>query len=291
MKSFNLSDWALEHRSLVWYFMIAFMAAGLLRLPPARARGGSCLHHQDHGDPGPVARRHSRGNHAPGHRPDREEARGAGIARLHQQRDHAGQTTVFVNLQDTTKAATSGRPGSEVRNMIDDIKGELPARRRRAVLQRPLRRRVRQHLRLHRDGLTQRQLRDYVEDVRAKVSDGAECRQGRHGRRAGRGDLSSNSRPARSRPSASTQQRVMATAAGPECDHAVRRHPGRSRAHQRAGERPVHLRGEPAAINLRINDRFFRLTDVATITPRLRRSATDACSGSTASRPSALPSA
>ena len=29
MKSFNLSDWALKHRSLVWYFMIAFMAAGV----------------------------------------------------------------------------------------------------------------------------------------------------------------------------------------------------------------------------------------------------------------------
>ena len=29
MKSFDLSDWALGHRSLVWYFMIAFMAAGL----------------------------------------------------------------------------------------------------------------------------------------------------------------------------------------------------------------------------------------------------------------------
>ena len=29
MKSFNLSDWALKHRSLVWYFMIAFMMAGL----------------------------------------------------------------------------------------------------------------------------------------------------------------------------------------------------------------------------------------------------------------------
>jgi multidrug efflux pump subunit AcrB len=29
MKSFNLSEWALGHRSLVWYFMIAFMAAGL----------------------------------------------------------------------------------------------------------------------------------------------------------------------------------------------------------------------------------------------------------------------
>ena len=28
MRSFNLSDWALKHRSLVWYFMIAFMVAG-----------------------------------------------------------------------------------------------------------------------------------------------------------------------------------------------------------------------------------------------------------------------
>ena len=29
MKTFNLSDWALRHRSLVWYFMLAFMVAGL----------------------------------------------------------------------------------------------------------------------------------------------------------------------------------------------------------------------------------------------------------------------
>ena len=28
MKTFNLSDWALEHRSLVWYFMIVFILAG-----------------------------------------------------------------------------------------------------------------------------------------------------------------------------------------------------------------------------------------------------------------------
>ncbi|MET3580828.1 multidrug efflux pump subunit AcrB [Mesorhizobium robiniae] len=30
MNKFNLSDWALEHRSLVWYFMIAFALAGIL---------------------------------------------------------------------------------------------------------------------------------------------------------------------------------------------------------------------------------------------------------------------
>ena len=29
MKNFNLSDWALEHRSFVWYFMIAFAVAGI----------------------------------------------------------------------------------------------------------------------------------------------------------------------------------------------------------------------------------------------------------------------
>ena len=28
MKPFNLSEWALGHRSLVWYFMIVFMIAG-----------------------------------------------------------------------------------------------------------------------------------------------------------------------------------------------------------------------------------------------------------------------
>ena len=29
MKDFNLSDWALDHRSMVWYFMIVFMVAGV----------------------------------------------------------------------------------------------------------------------------------------------------------------------------------------------------------------------------------------------------------------------
>jgi multidrug efflux pump subunit AcrB len=29
VKDFNLSDWALDHRSMVWYFMIIFMIAGI----------------------------------------------------------------------------------------------------------------------------------------------------------------------------------------------------------------------------------------------------------------------
>ena len=29
MKSFNLSEWALQHRSLVWYMMLILVVAGL----------------------------------------------------------------------------------------------------------------------------------------------------------------------------------------------------------------------------------------------------------------------
>src|SRR6188768_4265806 len=29
VKDFNLSDWALDHRSMVWYFMLVFMIAGV----------------------------------------------------------------------------------------------------------------------------------------------------------------------------------------------------------------------------------------------------------------------
>jgi multidrug efflux pump subunit AcrB len=29
VKGFNLSDWALSHRSMVWYFMLVFVVAGV----------------------------------------------------------------------------------------------------------------------------------------------------------------------------------------------------------------------------------------------------------------------
>ena len=30
MKSFNLSEWAIKHRSFVWFFMLLFVVAGVL---------------------------------------------------------------------------------------------------------------------------------------------------------------------------------------------------------------------------------------------------------------------
>ena len=58
-EAFNLSDWALRHRSFVVYLMIVSVAAGLLafrRLGPQR---GPDLRHQDHGRLRRVARRHA----------------------------------------------------------------------------------------------------------------------------------------------------------------------------------------------------------------------------------------
>ncbi len=66
MKSFNLSDWALRHRSLVWYFMIAFMAAGLFAYLQLGRQEDPDFTIKTM-DPGAVAGRSARRNDAPGH--------------------------------------------------------------------------------------------------------------------------------------------------------------------------------------------------------------------------------
>ena len=58
MSGFNLSEWAIRHRSLVVFFMLVLAVAGVgsyLRLGRKR---GSGLHDPDHGGAGQLARRH-----------------------------------------------------------------------------------------------------------------------------------------------------------------------------------------------------------------------------------------
>lgn len=50
--NFNLSEWALKHQSFVWYLMFMAAVAGIFFLYQFRARRGSFLRHQNHGDPG-----------------------------------------------------------------------------------------------------------------------------------------------------------------------------------------------------------------------------------------------
>ena len=57
MNPFNLTEWAIRHRSLVIYFMLVIVVAGIRIVPPSRAQRGSGLYRQDHGRAGRVARR------------------------------------------------------------------------------------------------------------------------------------------------------------------------------------------------------------------------------------------
>ena len=126
MKSFNLSDWALEHRSLVWYFMIAFMAAGLF----------SYFHLGREEDPDFTIKTMVIQAQWPGASPeevtrqvtDRIEKKLEELESLDYTKSVTvpGQTTVFVYLRDSTKARDVKPTWVRVRNLIADIKGDLP---------------------------------------------------------------------------------------------------------------------------------------------------------------------
>src|SRR4029079_2338012 len=126
MKPFNLSDWALGHRSLVWFFMIAFMAAGVF----------ASLHLGREEDPAFTIKTMVVQADWPGASPedmtrqvtDRIEKKLEELEWLDYTKSVpvAGQTPVFVYLRDTTKAADVKPTWVRVRNMIADIKGEFP---------------------------------------------------------------------------------------------------------------------------------------------------------------------
>ena len=112
MKPFNLSDWALDHRSLVWYFMIVFMVAGLF----------SYLDLGREEDPNFTIKTMVIQAQWPGRLAeemtkqvtDRIEKKLEELESLDYTKSVTvpGQTTIFVNLRDTTKAPTWSRPGS-----------------------------------------------------------------------------------------------------------------------------------------------------------------------------------
>ncbi len=264
MKSFNLSDWALEHRSLVWYFMVAFMAAGLfsyLQLgreeDPAFTIKTMVIQAQW---PGASAEEMTR------QVTDRIEKKLEELESLDYTKSLtvAGQTTIFVNLRDTTKARDVAPTWVRVRNMIADIKGDFP----QGVVGPGFNDRFGDVYgniyAFTSDGLSQRQLRDRVEDVRARVLTVPNV---------GRVDIvgaqdeviylefSTRKVAALGLDSRSIVQSLQAqNAIAP------------SGVLQAGPERiSVRVSGQFTseeslkAINLRVNDRFFPLTDVATI--------------------------
>lgn len=270
MKSFNLSDWALNHRSLVWYFMIAFMVAGLFSYlnlgreeDPAFTIKTMVIQAKW---PGASAEETTR------QVTDRIEKKLEELETLDYTKSItvAGQTTVFVNLRDTTKARDVAPTWVRVRNMISDIKGDFP----QGVVGPAFNDRFGDVFgniyAFTSDGLTQRQLRDRVEDVRARVLQVPNV---------GRVDIVgaqdeviflefSISKVA----ALGLDQRSIMTSL--QAQNAI----APSGVLQAGPERiSVRVNGQFTsedslrAINLRVNDRFFPLTDVATI----RRGYTD----------------
>jgi len=265
MKSFNLSDWALRHRSLIWYFMIAFMAAGLF----------SYLQLGRQEDPDFTIKTMVIQAQWPGASPeemtrqvtDRIEKKLEELESLDYTKSVtvAGQTTVFVYLRDTTKAADVASTWARVRNMIADIKGDFP----QGVIGPGFNDRFGDVFgniyAFTSDGLSQRQLRDLVEDVRAKILTVPNV---------GKVDILGAQDEViylefSTRKIAALGLDVRSIMASLQGQNAV----APSGVFEAGPERiSVRVNGQFTseaslkAINLRVNDRFFPLTDVATIT-------------------------
>jgi multidrug efflux pump len=265
MSSFNLSDWALKHRSLVWYFMIAFMAAGLY----------SYLQLGRQEDPDFTIKTMVIQAQWPGASPeemtrqvtDRIEKKLEELESLDYTKSVtvAGQTTVFVYLRDSTKARDVNPTWVRVRNMIADIKGDFPQGVVGPFFNDRFGDVFGNIYAFTGDGLSQRQLRDYVEDIRSKVLTVPNV---------GKVDILGAQDEViylefSTRKIAALGLDIHSIISSLQEQNAV----APSGVFQNGPERiSVRVSGEFTseaslkAINLRVNDRFFPLTDVATVT-------------------------
>lgn len=264
MKKFNLSQWALNHRSLVWYFMLVFMIAGLM----------SYFNLGREEDPAFTIKTMVIQANWPGSSSeelalqvtDRIEKKLEELDPLDYTKSItvAGQTTVFVYLRDTTKAKDVSPTWVRVRNMIADIRGDFPQGVGDPTFNDRFGDVFGNVYAFTSDGLTQRQLRDRVEAVRSRILQVPN---------AGRVDV------------VGAQDEVIylefsigrvaalgldrrAIISSLQAQNAI----APSGVLQAGPERiSVRVSGQfsseesLSAINFRVNDRFFPLTDVATI--------------------------
>ncbi|TIU31856.1 MAG: efflux RND transporter permease subunit, partial [Mesorhizobium sp.] len=169
MKGFNLSDWALNHRSMVWYFMLVFVVAGVF----------SYLNLGREEDPNFTIKTMIIQANWPGASvretvqqvTDRIEKKLEELDSLDYTKSvtTAGQTVIFVNLKDTTKARDVVPNWIQVRNMVNDIAAQFPQGVQGPFFNDRFGDVYGNIYAFTSDGLTPRQLRDYVEDARTKI--------------------------------------------------------------------------------------------------------------------------
>lgn len=264
MKGFNLSDWALNHRSLVWYFMLVFVVAGIF----------AYLNLGREEDPNFTIKTMVIQANWPGASvnetvrqvTDRIEKKLQELDSLDFTRSvtTAGKTVIFVNLKDTTKARDVVPNWTQVRNMVNDIWAQFPQGVQGPFFNDRFGDVFGNIYAFTSDGLTPRQLRDYVEDVRTQILTVPN---------AGKVDLVGAQDEAiylefSTRQIAALGLNQQAIVASLQDQNAITPsgviESGPERVSVRVGGQftsEESLRG----INLRVNDRFFRLSDVATI--------------------------
>ncbi|TBZ49305.1 efflux RND transporter permease subunit [Rhizobium leguminosarum] len=264
MNKFNLSDWALEHRSLVWYFMIMFAVAGAFAYlglgreeDPSFTIKTMVIQAQW---PGASAQEVTQ------QVTDRIEKKLQELDKLEHTRSitTAGQTIVFVDLLPDTNARDVKPTWSRVRNLIDDIKHEFPQGVVGPFFDDQFGDVYGNIFAFTADGLSQRELRDFAEVARTQILNIPDV---------GKVDIVGAQDEViylefSTRKIAALGIDRSAIIATLQAQNAVTQsgfvETGPERVALRVGGRFISedtLRG----INLRVNDRFFPLTDVATI--------------------------
>ncbi|WP_206531678.1 efflux RND transporter permease subunit [Affinirhizobium pseudoryzae] len=262
---FNLSEWALKHKSLVWYFMILATVAGVM----------SYVNLGREEDPDFSIKTMLIQASWPGASvdemtsqvTDRIEKKLQELESLDYTKsiNSPGQTTIYVNLLETTKAKDVKPTWVKVRNMINDISSSLPSGVQGPTFIDSFGDVYGNIYAFTADGLTQRQLRDYLEAARQQLLSVPNV---------GKVDLVGAQDEVvylefSTRQMAAlgiTQQQILETL---QNQNAVT-----ASGTLRTGAESINIRvsGQFATqdalrdINLRVNDRFFRLSDVAKIT-------------------------
>jgi len=264
VKDFNLSDWALDHRSLVWYFMIVFMIAGVF----------SYLSLGREEDPAFTIKTMLIQANWPGASvnetitqvTDRIEKKLEELDSLDYTRSITtpGKAVIFVNLKETTRARDVVPTWNQVRNMMNDIRQNFPDGVLGPFFNDRFGDVYGNIYAFTSDGLTQRQLRDYVEIARTRILTVPN---------AGKVDLIGAQDEAiyfefSTRQIAALGINQQAVIASLQAQNAITPSGVIEAGPERVSVRVTGAFSSEESlrdINLRVNDRFFRLSDIGTI--------------------------
>ncbi|EPN20049.1 AcrB/AcrD/AcrF family protein, partial [Pseudomonas syringae pv. actinidiae ICMP 19070] len=263
--NFNLSEWAIKHQSFVWYLMFVALLMGVF----------SYMKLGREEDPSFTIKTMIIQTRWPGATvdetleqvTDRIEKKLEELDSLDYVKSYTrpGESTVFVYLRDTTNAKAIPEIWYKVRKKVDDIRGQFPQGLQGPSFNDEFGDVYGSIYAFTADGFSMRQLRDYVEKVRADIREVPGLGKVEM---IGQQDevlyLNFSTRKLaalgidQSQVVQSLQSQNAVTPAG-----VIEAGPERISVRtsgQFASEKDL------AAVNLRINDRFYRLSDIADIT-------------------------